>query len=446
MATFEAFQAAQKPAAADAIERGRALIDLRHYPEAEKTLRQALSLDPQNAQGHYYLATALLAQAEQNPEKIREGLKEARQVIHQLPDQASGFFLLAWGLLINRKWREALDAAHQGMRLDPHDAWGYALASQALLALREWGQAGRAADSGLKIDPQYGSLLNIRAQALIMLGEKDLARVAVADALRNDPASSWAHTNQGWLALYDNDTPAALRHFREALRLDPTAEAARSGLMQGLHARNPLYRLLLRYYLFTNRLTTGEFWAFMVMMSTVSSVARTLAQAFAPLWLLVLPYLALTQIFTFFTWIGDSLFNLLLGLSTNGRLVLDADERRSAVGCGFTGLLFLINAIALLVSLILDPNDFPRMWIFFLGAGLSLGMLVPVAGVFKVAPHSHARRAILITTAVLLGSTAACAWTGAWLRTPWDMLPAGLFLVGAFFYPLFASLVIAVDP
>ena len=48
--------------------------------------------------------------------------------------------------------------------------------------------------------------------------------------------------------------PEALDAYREALRLDPTNEMARWGLVETLKARNPLYAWLLRSMLFLGQL------------------------------------------------------------------------------------------------------------------------------------------------------------------------------------------------
>jgi len=58
-------------------------------------------------------------------------------------------------------------------------------------------------------------------------------------ALRSDPSSALAHQTLGeaWLLLGDQEE--AERHLREALRLDPTLEAARRGLERAHAAGSP---------------------------------------------------------------------------------------------------------------------------------------------------------------------------------------------------------------
>lgn len=428
------------------LEYGRSLYDLRRYAEAEATIRKFLARDPQSWMGHYYLSASLLAQVDDDkPDKIDEGLKEAKKTIALRPDWEGGYFLLAWAHLCRRKPTQALEAAHQGLRFDPEGAWGYSLSAQAHAIRREWAKMLLAAQTGLRHSPDHTKLLNLQAEALIMLDRKAEARQAVEMALRSDPASSYAHCNRGWLALFDGKPAEALPHFREAMRLDPTSESARQGLLQSLHARNPLYRLMLAYFLWTSRLTHSELWASIFVLSGINTTLRIAVRAFPPLLIIVFPYFILYMLFSFFTWVSEPLFNLLLRLSPTGRLILTQDESASATGCGFTGMLFLINVIALIAACILHPWEFYYMWIFMLGAGLAFGMMVPVAGVFKVDPSRRKRRRTLVVLASLMGAMAACSWGGSFNLEPWHGVALFLFLIGWITYPWIANLVISIE-
>ncbi len=438
------FQDSQKTESARLLEHGRMLFDLRRYPDSESTLRQALARDPQSWLGHYLLGSALLAQSDGKPEKVREGLSEARRAIALRPDNEDGYFLLSWAHLCDNDPKEALNAAHQGMRINPQESWGYSLVGQAYRFQREWAKELQAAETGLKIDPNHTTLLNLRAEALIMLERKQEAALAVEAALRSDPSSPKAHANRGWLALYHGDEKEALVRFREAMRLDPTSEASRLGLVQALHSRNPLYRLLLGYFLWTQRATTAEAWGVIGLLHGINYTLRVATKAFPPLLIITAPYFILYMGFAFFTWTGDVFFNLLLRLSRSGQAVLSKDERAGANGCGFTGLLFLINIAALIAALFLRPGTPALYWAFALGALFSIGMMVPMAGIFKVDPSYRKRRGVLVALAALLGATAACAWGGSFSLQPWHGVAIALFLVGWITYPWLANLVISI--
>ncbi len=425
------------------IQYGHTLIELRRYQDAENHFATVAARHPQDWRSHYYLALARLSQADDDhTEKAQDGLKEAARAVGLQPDHASCHFLLSLGYLLSHKYQQALDSAHSGMRLDPEDPWGYSLVAQVHLVKREWQKALLAADTGLRIDPEYSSLLNSRAEALIMLGKKDEATAAVQLALEHDPSSARSHANKGWLALYQNQTAQAIQHFRDAMRLDPTSESGRSGLMTALQARNPLYRLILRYYLWTSRLTHNEFWAGIVLISGFNRLLRVAARAFPPLLIIVLPYLLLFALFSYFTWVADSIFNYMTRLSPTGRLILSKDEKWSANGCAFLGSVFAINTAAFIMIVFTNFDAFSKLWVFFLGAAISAGMMVPMSGFFKIEPRYKKQRTLLLVIAILMGSCGICAWAGSFTLQPWHGVALFGFICSMIIYPWIGNLAI----
>ncbi len=420
-------------------ERGIGLYELRQYPQAEEQFRKTLARTPQHAAAHAYLALSLLAQhrpANPQTDQLREALSEARKAAAAAPDQAFVFYVLAWASLMNDRENEALEAAKTGMRLDPEDAWGYLIHSSVYINRSEWENALRSAEAGLRLDPQHVGLLNKRSYALIMLERMDEAEGALMTALALDPNSDTAHAHRGWLALHKNDRSAALMHFREALRLDPQSEAARKGFLSAMKARNPLYNLLLRYSLFTSRLSREGAVNFALALSGLHYVLHVMAQAFFPLYLIYWPFSIMYSIFAFFTWTADAFFYLLLSLSRSGRLLLSKDEKAAGAAFGVCSALFLANVIGAIIQ---------WEWGFAAGAVLSVMMMQPVAAIFKLSPQAKARRAVLAVLVTWLGITAACAQTGAFLMQPWSILVLVLFFFGWITFPWIANLLILVE-
>ena len=75
------------------------------------------------------------------------------------------------------------------------------------------------------------------------------ANATVEASLARDPDNPYTHQAQGFAMLQQGDAKRALKHFQEALRLSPGFEPARNGLLVALRAKNPAYRLLLRFFL-----------------------------------------------------------------------------------------------------------------------------------------------------------------------------------------------------
>ena len=90
--------------------------------------------------------------------------------------------------------------------------------------------------------------------ALTHLGRRGEAGTAIDTALARDPKNALTHANRGWTLLHGGDHARALEHFREALRLDPELAWARRGIVETLSARGPVIRLLLRYFLWMQRI------------------------------------------------------------------------------------------------------------------------------------------------------------------------------------------------
>jgi len=111
------------------------------------------------------------------------------------------------------------------------------------------------------LDPEHAGCLNLRAMAEVKLGRKAQAAATIEAALARDPENAGTHANRGWTYLEESDPGRALEHFREALRLDPENEWAREGMVEALKARHGVYRLVLRCFLWMQKLGESARWA-----------------------------------------------------------------------------------------------------------------------------------------------------------------------------------------
>jgi hypothetical protein len=98
-----------------------------------------------------------------------------------------------------------------------------------------------------------------------------------------------------------------LKGFKEALRLKPSGEWARQGLLESLKARNGFYRLILQLDLWRSRLTTGQRFVLLALVLLPQTRA---------LFLLLVLLVALTKFF----------FTFLLWFDPYGRLALSPKE------------------------------------------------------------------------------------------------------------------------
>src|SRR5206468_3894993 len=136
-----------------------------------------------------------------------------------------------------------------------------------------------AAEQGLQLDPEHVGCANLRAMAMVKLGRKAEAGATIDAALAKNPDNALTHANQGWTLLEKGDAKKALEHFCEALRLDPENAWARHGIVEALKARNLIYAVMLKYFLWMSKLSRQAQWAIILIgyfgNQMLGSMART---------------------------------------------------------------------------------------------------------------------------------------------------------------------------
>jgi Tfp pilus assembly protein PilF len=363
------------------------LLEQERYDLAEAKLRQSLLAAPETALAHALLAHCLCARQQWD-----EATAEAQQAIHLDPELAEGHAALA------RVWHERnhLDKAQQAiteaLRLEPGDANYLNRLAAIHLARRDWPAALEAAEKGLEEDPEHVGCTNLRAMALVKLGRKDDASTAIARALARAPEDAFSHANQGWTLLHQGQRQKALEHFREALRLEPGMEFARAGIVEAMKSKNWIYALMLRYFLWMERLSHTAQWAIILGGYFGYQVLRNVAAnnpALAP-W--IRPVLVVYVIFAVMTWIASPLFNLLLRLDRFGRYALSRDQ---VVASNWIGGL-LAPALVLALWWLVTDHPVPLLGALFLGM-----LLLPVSAVFGC-DAGWPRRAMALYTLALV--------------------------------------------
>lgn len=306
-------------------QRGLLLYQQGRHQEAVGELRMQLADDFEDSPTHAFLALSL-NELEQYP----EATEHAQQAIHLAPDDAFGHYALSRVKLSRNRLEEAHVSILEAIRLNPYEANYFGILAHLELLKSRWREALAAANQGLELDPEHGLCTNLRAQALVKLGDRAAAAATMGEALARRPDDAYTHANQGWAMLHAGNPTQALDHFREALRLDPELEFARAGIVEALKARNFIYRCMLAWFLWMNRLTPRTRWFLVIGALFGQQFINNWAEkspALAPLLNFVLyAYFA----FVLLTWLSPSFFNLLLRLDRFGRYALSADQIRGA--------------------------------------------------------------------------------------------------------------------
>jgi tetratricopeptide (TPR) repeat protein len=344
------------------------LFRVSRYGEAEKELRAALVQDPQDAHSQALLGMCLSLQG-----RMEEAVRTAQGAIKAAPNDPHCHFLLAQVLYNAKNWKESLKAVEEALRLEPGDPDHYHLLSMVHYAQSDWEKALAAAKKGLEFDSEHVDCHDAQAKALMKLGRASEAHDSVATAMRLEPDRAESHATQGWAYLEQGKTAEAMASFREALRIEPNDEWARQGILEAMKARNPLYGLMLKYFLFMGKLSGKMQWQVILGGYLAYQVVKAVGKSNPALQPYTWPLMGLYLLFVFFSWTASPLFNLILRLDKFGRMALNEDE----IACSnWVGLLFLVGLPCLGAYFLVKEDT------LLLGAIFCLLMIIPVVGVF----------------------------------------------------------------
>jgi cytochrome c-type biogenesis protein CcmH/NrfG len=350
-----------------ALLRARQLLALNRPDHAEREVRSALSQNPEDHESLALLAVCLL---EQN--KLDDARGAAAEAVRRGPDDP--FTHLILGRIAFKQDDHALArrAAAEATRLDPADSSPHGLLAAIELDEKRPAEALAAADRGLALDPDDEQCLNLRAMAQVKLNRRGDAAATVDGVLQKNPHNPVSHANAGWTSLHQGEVDQALEHFRESLRIDPTSQWARAGMLEALRARYVVYRVVLGFQLWLNRRTKRGQWVVVVGGYIGYQIVRRTAANNPELAPYLWPLVGLYLLFVILTWVGQPIFNIVLRFNTFGRAILSPGER---FGSTVVGLVLLL-AVGLGVGWLLTDDP-----VLLAGGLQSLLLVLPTAAI-----------------------------------------------------------------
>lgn len=378
-------------------ERAQLLIQQKRFDLAERELRGILAEDPDQAEAHSYLALCLL----EDDRRWREAVEEAKVAVGLEPDSGFTHYCLGSAYLKGNRTAEARISAKAAIQIDPYNEGYFGLLAGVELVDRKWQAALDAATAGLAIDADDLQCNNIRSVALERLGRSNEAVVAARSNLRRAPDDSMAHAAMGWTALNSGKYQQAQDSFREALRLDPNNEMAKSGMISALNSRSIVFRSVYRFYAWISRFGSQYQFAIIFGAWFVMRGLSALGNRAPALKWLTTPILLLYLLFVILSWIATPLFNTFLRFHSFGRHLLDRQQIWAsnflamcvaaaivggAVGfwrLGDAGLFVFGYWIMMMipVAMIFQQETTQRMIIAII-AGVAVG-LIPVVGILQ---------------------------------------------------------------
>ncbi|MBX2923124.1 MAG: tetratricopeptide repeat protein [Chitinophagaceae bacterium] len=394
------------------IARAEILLQQRKLDEAGKLLKDVLSKDPANIR-----VLAMLAEIKLHQDQHDEAELLINNAIGLSPDTPWLYFIKARVNINREDYDEAENNLKNAITLNPAEADFFSLWASVNLTRKKYDRALELADEALQRDPENILGLNIRSTALLKLNRKEESFHTIEGALAEDPYNAYTHANYGWSLLEKGEHKKALEHFREALRINPHFEYARSGMAEALKARYWLYKLFLKYAFWIGNLTARYQWAVIIGLYVAFRFLNALAENNEALRPYLMPLIIAFAIFAFSTWIITPVSNLFLRFNAFGKYLLDKNEIRSSNLVAVSFLVFVAGTVVYLVT-----NDIRWMAPAFFG----FAMMIPLGVLFSFTKNKK----------IMLAYTAGLALAGmGGIVTTFNTgeiysVPATLFIIG----------------
>ena len=349
----------------------RAILLLEHgkLDEAEKSIKLYLSEFPNDAH-----AIAILSFITHSKGDNLAALPIIEAAIEMDPNNNYYHYLHALYRYNLQRLEEAEESIKISIQIDPTVAEQFGLLAAINIQNKKFQEALDIANTGLSHDPKNTFCLNTKSTAQTKLGQEEEAFKTVEGALNEDPEDSYTHTNYGWGLLQSGDVAKALHHFKEALRLKPSNDNARSGMIEALKAKYWLYKKFLQYQFWMQKQSSQFQWGFIIGIYLFSRGLGELAKSNPGLSDFLYPVLYLLMVAAFSTWVITPVSNLFLRINKFGRFALNETETKIS---NFVGLAVATGIVGIVSFLLLGG-------VFHFGLIVyGFSMMVPLSGLFN---------------------------------------------------------------
>ena len=236
----------------------------------------------------------------------------------------------------------------QALKHSPENAQYRCYYGMILKSKRKYKQALEQLEAALAISPNYPGALKAKAEVLTTLGRKQEAQSTGERLLQMLPDNADPHLAAGRVALYQGKVDEAISHYKEALRLNPNSEEAKTGVMNSLRSRFPLYRW---YFAFNAQLARLPVGSGFVIYFVVRLVIE-LGVADVPIGLRIFGYATAAVVFCilFARVFLVQVSNLVLLSHPLGRLLLSKHQRAESIWMGSSIFLCVVAGIVIALS------------------------------------------------------------------------------------------------
>ena len=399
----------------------RQLLEVRRPEQAEQVVRRQLAAHPQDASAYEQLGLVLLNQKHRNA----EALAAIQQALALDPQNSDAHYFHSVALLRAGQSHAALQSIGEALCLHVYSAtyWGYK--ALILNALGRPADAQTAARTGLNSAPTHAECLVQVAQAQQAQQQWQVLNSTLQQLVKAHPQLPLAHRLLGQEALRQERFSVAQTHYEDVLRLTPNDVEAHRSLTSALRYQFGPGRLMRRLDLYMTFISEGT--------------KRRELRAWGHFLLILIPLSLLCIPVLLFVGFEGLYWRL-------HPQIRQLRNRPAAAPSYFKESLYRYGTVVSYSLLLLSLLP-PLIWVFIiqlefpessLGSGLTGGLTVLVIAIGKALkdasdmplPEKSPVGWLLVASLCLAASITSAFWSVLW---PWG--PFGLLLVsGLLFY------------
>lgn len=202
--------------------------DARKIARAEQSFQEAIKLNKDNADAHYYLGALY-----RDLGRWEDAEGYFKKTLDIDPEYSKAYSDLGWIYQQRNQPREALMAFERAVQADPTNTMALRNLGQAHIFFRHWDKAQEVLEQRIKLNPDDADAYDKLSALYFQLDDLEKSEDAAKRALALDPSNPSAYFNLGMVYLERGDLADAQREFRKTLTIDyggALAEAAQNNL------------------------------------------------------------------------------------------------------------------------------------------------------------------------------------------------------------------------
>jgi tetratricopeptide (TPR) repeat protein len=201
------------------------LLKADDFDKAERQVRKALDLNPNNPQAHYTLARTL-----EGKRMLDQAASHLSEAVRLDPNYADARYNLAAAMLRAGKPDEAIRHLTMIVQREPDHAQAQQSLGAILLTKGILEDAESHLSEAVRLDPNDADAHYNLAQAMLRQRKLDAAIQHLLEAVRLKPDDPDAHYQLGLALARQGKTDETIRHWSQAVQLRPDFVEARSNL------------------------------------------------------------------------------------------------------------------------------------------------------------------------------------------------------------------------